>query len=155
MSSSNEKELYLEDFEVGQTIEIGSYFLSKEALIEFATQWDPQYFHLDEEQAKESPMGVLCASGLQTLSICQRLLVTNFTHRCALVGGLGMEDLSLFQPVLPDETLTANITITHVRRVSRGDRGIVSYEQKAYNPRNECVMSVGAKAMVLCRHTES
>ncbi len=151
MTDEYQKELYWEDFPVGKTFKLGCYFLSKKELIDFATQYDPQDFHIDEEKAKLTPMGVLCASGLQTVAICQRLTVKNLTERSALVAGVAMNNLKFNTPVLPDETLRAELTITEARRLSDGKRGLIRFEKHAYNPRNECVMSLESGLIMMCR----
>ena len=61
--------IYFEDFEPGRTWELGSYTFTEESIIEFARQYDPQYFHTDPVKAKESVFGGLVASGWQTLGI--------------------------------------------------------------------------------------
>ena len=67
--------LHYEDFPVGTVIPFGTYHLSKEQVIEFASEWDPQPMHLDEEAAKRSVLGGLAASGWQTSAIVVRLAV--------------------------------------------------------------------------------
>ena len=68
---------YYEDIEVGDTDEFGEYHVTKEEIIEFASKYDPQPFHTDEEAAKDSAFGELVASGWHTAAICMRLLVDN------------------------------------------------------------------------------
>ncbi|PYM06444.1 MAG: hypothetical protein DMD82_08685, partial [Candidatus Rokuibacteriota bacterium] len=65
---------YFEDFKPGEVIELGSRSISKESIIAFAKEFDPQVFHLDEEAAKQTIYGGLLASGCHTGSLMMRLL---------------------------------------------------------------------------------
>ena len=67
--------LYFEDHEVGQSAAIGSYRFTREAIIAFARDYDPQPFHLDEVAAAASLFGGLCASGWHTVSASMRVLI--------------------------------------------------------------------------------
>src|SRR5215472_19103949 len=68
---------FFEDFAVGQRREIGSFTFTSEAIKAFAAQYDPQRFHLDEEEGRKSLFGGLAASGWHVGSVCMKLLVTN------------------------------------------------------------------------------
>jgi len=145
--------LYWEDFHVGAQYDLGEYFLTQKELIEFATQYDPQDFHTDPVKALESPLGVLCATGIHTMGICQRLLVLGLFKNTAFVAGVKMGNMSLSKPVLPDESLSSALTITECRPLKDGLRGLISYEQRAYNPRDEQVLSVESSVIMLRRNT--
>ena len=145
------EKLYWEDFSEGAVIPIGEYYLPQDELIEFARKYDPQPFHIDPEAALESPLGCLCATGIHTMAICQRLIVDNLFLRTAFVAGIHMDGLRFTKPVLPEETLRMEITITGLRPVKDGKRGLVSYETRVYNPRNELAMTHQATIMVLRR----
>lgn len=68
--------LYFENLEIGDTFEAGEYTVTKEEIVEFAEQFDPQPFHTDEEAARDSMFGELIASGLHTLCLSVRLFIT-------------------------------------------------------------------------------
>jgi len=65
---------YFEDVRVGEQIELGDYEFTAENIKEFAAKFDPQSFHLDEEAAKHSMFGALCASGWHTSAACMKVL---------------------------------------------------------------------------------
>jgi hypothetical protein len=67
--------LYLEDFHPGDVGETPPRQISREEIVEFARQFDPQPFHLDEEAARRSPYGGLIASGWHTAALCMRMVV--------------------------------------------------------------------------------
>jgi len=143
--------LYWEDFQVGNEYELGEYFLTQKELIEFATQYDPQDFHMDPVKALESPLGILCATGIHTMGICQRLLVLGLFKNSAFIAGVKMGSLNLSKPVLPNESLRSNVSITETRPLKDGQRGLISYEQRAYNPRDEQVLSVESSILMMRR----
>ncbi|MCC7270730.1 MAG: dehydratase, partial [Rhodocyclaceae bacterium] len=70
----SKKKLYWEDFPVGSVAEYGGITLSKEDIVRFAREFDPQPFHIDEEAAKHSQFGGLIASGWHTCSLCMRMM---------------------------------------------------------------------------------
>ena len=84
---------YWEDFQPGQVRELGSTTVSRDEIIQFATQFDPQPFHLDDEAAKASVFGGLCASGWHTCAMAMRLMVTNFLHETSSLGSPGLDNL--------------------------------------------------------------
>ena len=65
---------YLEDLNIGDKFRSRDYKITLEEIIEFATKYDPQVFHLDEEKAKDHPIFQgIAASGWHTSSIVMRL----------------------------------------------------------------------------------
>jgi acyl dehydratase len=91
---------------VGETFELpGSYEVTKEEIIEFAEQYDPQPFHVDEAAAADSMFGGLVASGWHTCSMAMRLLVDGYLSESGSQGALGVDDLRWHQPVRPGDVL--------------------------------------------------
>ncbi|MGH1370941.1 MAG: MaoC/PaaZ C-terminal domain-containing protein [Cellvibrionaceae bacterium] len=145
-----------EELQPGFSLDLGSYHLSQDELISFARQYDPQTFHVDPEKAKQSPIGQLCASGLQTTAITQRLTVDELFSKTHLVAGLGVDKLRFYTPVLPDETLSASMLVKRAfRPPTASDRGIVIYDVEVTNPRGEKVSSMQATIMVMCRSSDN
>ncbi|WP_394738995.1 MaoC family dehydratase [Natronococcus roseus] len=122
---------YYEDLTVGDVFETGGYTVTKEEIVEFAEQFDPQPFHVDEEAAAESMFGELVASGLHTLCLSVRLFVTDVVqgeNGVANMGGLGMDDLRWHEPVRPGETLRVRVEVLEKNpSESRSDRGYVTF----------------------------
>jgi len=83
--------LHFEDFAVGDEFETGEYTVTKGAIVDFAEQFDPQPFHVDEDAAKESMFGELVASELHTLCLHSRPVVVDVMNGVANLGGRGME----------------------------------------------------------------
>ena len=84
--------LYFEDVKVGETMTVGDYKLTKKEIISFATQWDPQPYHIDKEAAKFSIYGTLTASGIHIVSIRTKLL-HQVRPKPAILGSLGWDEL--------------------------------------------------------------
>lgn len=102
---------YFEDISVGDTESFGTYTVSREEMVEFASQYDPQPFHVDPDVAAESPFGGLVASGWHTSAMTMRLLVDGFLADAATRGALGVDELRWLDPVKPGDTLTARTEI--------------------------------------------
>jgi acyl dehydratase len=105
--------LYLEDVVVGSEFLSGEVTVTAEEIIAFATQFDPQPFHLDSEAAKSSFFGGLAASGWHTTAITMRLLVTEGPSIAGGTIGAGGE-LTWPSPTRPGDRLHARITVESV-----------------------------------------
>ncbi|WP_233261532.1 MaoC/PaaZ C-terminal domain-containing protein [Vitiosangium sp. GDMCC 1.1324] len=92
---------YFEDFQVGQVLELGSYVVTREEILAFARQYDPQPFHVDEEAGRQSIYGSIIASGWQTAAICHRLLVRAVLEGSSSMGSPGLDELRWLRPVRP------------------------------------------------------
>jgi acyl dehydratase len=114
-----EPKFYWEDFAVGQVRDLGSISATREDIIAFARQFDPQPFHLDDEAAKASVFGGLCASGWHTCSMAMRLMVTNFLQNTASLGSPGLEGIKWLKPVFPDDVLRLQTTVLETKPMGR------------------------------------
>jgi acyl dehydratase len=135
--------IYFEDFTPGTVYELGSRTFTRDDIVAFARQYDPQPFHLDEEAAAASPFGGLIASGWQTASTCFRLSVDGFIGRAASLGSPGIDELRWLRPVRPGDTLTARAEVLEAKPSrSKPDRGAVRVRYDAFNQRGEQVLSM-------------
>lgn len=144
---------YYEDIEVGPSGRFGSYEMTKEEIIEFATRFDPQPFHLDDEFAKTTHFGALCASGWHTASALMRMLV-DYGKETGLVslGSPGLQDLKWAKPVFVGDILSAEREYLDKRlSKSKPGLGLVTFNNYVYNHHNDIVMSVTGTMMVACR----
>jgi acyl dehydratase len=130
--------LHFEDFPDGEVLTYGAYEVTTDEIKEFAAEYDPQPFHLDEEAGRASILGGLCASGWQVCAIMNRLNVDAYLARSASMGSFGLEEVKWLKPVFPGETLTIRRT-TLDRRVSarRPDMGIVKFHWQVFNAAGE------------------
>ena len=140
--------IYWEDFAAGQTRELGSLSVSREEILDFARQYDPQPFHLDEAAAQASVFGGLCASGWHTCALAMRLMVTNFLHQTASLGSPGLDGVRWLKPVFPGDTLHLRHTILATRPMrKRADVGLVQTQWDLFNQHGEQVLAMNGWGM--------
>ena len=145
MSSEDARTIryYWEDMQVGSERDLGTITATREEIIAFATQFDPQPFHLDDEVAEASVFGGLCASGWHTCAMAMRLMVTNFLHEAASLGSPGLESLQWKKPVMPNDTLHLTYKILASRAMrSKPDVGLVRTQWVMHNQHGECVLQM-------------
>ena len=134
---------YLEDVKPGEVIELGRRVISKESILAFAREFDPQPFHVDEEAAKTTIYGGLLASGWHTASVMMRLLADGFLNETVSLGSPGVDELRWTAPVRPDDTLSARLTVLEtIPSRRRPDRGVVRSLIEVRNQRGDVVMTV-------------
>lgn len=141
-------EYYFEDFSVGLTIELGAREVSREEMIAFASRYDPQSFHTDEEAAKTSMYGGLIASGFHTCAITMRLMCDGYLLTAASLGSPGVDNVRWLRPVRPGDTLRGQMTVLESRAsASKPDRGTVRHKWELFNQRDELVMTMEGYGM--------
>ncbi|WP_254525694.1 MaoC family dehydratase [Natrinema caseinilyticum] len=139
---------YFEDLDPGDVFETRSYTIEKDEIVEFAEEFDPQPFHVDEAAAGESIFGELIASGHHTMCIASKLTVEDVFDEIANLGGRGMDDLRFRRPVQPGDTLRVELEVIEKSASDRhADRGDVTFEQRVYNDDAE-VLSVRMQCIV-------
>ena len=142
-------DIYFEDFAAGQTYDLGSHTFDRAAIIEFATEFDPQPFHVDEDLAQQSIYGGLIASGWQTCAIYMRLLCDGLLLQVHSMGSPGVDELRWLGPVRPGDTLSAQLKIEEVRASkSKPDRGIVMTAGELRNQAGDLVLTLKSPLMV-------
>jgi acyl dehydratase len=143
---------YFEDVRVGDVMRFGRYEVTKEEIVEYARQFDPQPFHLDEEAAKASRFGGLIASGWHTGAMFIRMVAEHMTPVHATAGAMGFDDLKWLRPVRPGDVLSVESEIREkTESRSRPDRGTVKIESRVINQRGEVAMSLVSLVIYLRR----
>jgi len=139
---------YFEDFVIGERDVVGSYRVSREEIVEFATRFDPQPFHVDEAAARASIFGGLTGSSCHTFALMS-LIHHRSGEETALVANLGAEHLRFPAPLRPDDevTLTSECLAKRVS-ASRPTIGIVTTRSLLTNQRDETVMDMQTRFMV-------
>jgi acyl dehydratase len=133
---------YFEDFPVGEVFEYGDRLVTAEEIVEFARQFDPQPFHLDDAAARGTQAGGLIASGWQTACLLMRMSCDGFVLRTASQGAPGMEELNWVRPVRPGDRLRARRTTLSARvSRSRPEIGLVGFQFEVLNQDGETVMT--------------
>jgi len=147
---SEVQQLYLDDLHVGQRFTSGSSLMEAARIKEFAAEFDPQPFHLDEAAAGASVFKGLAASGWHTAAVAMRLLVAGLPFANGIIG-LGGE-IAWPKPTRPGDTLQVEseiIEITPSR--SKPQQGIVTVRSTMFNQDREAVYLLTAKLLVLRR----
>lgn len=111
MAADTQNFIPFERFEIGQVQEFGAYEVTKDEIIEFASKYDAQFFHLDEEAAKDSLFGGLCASGWHTCAMTMAMMVENLEKTGRSLGSPGVDMLRWLKPVYPGEVLSVRMEV--------------------------------------------
>ncbi len=137
-----------EDFPPGRVIDCGSTTVSREAMLDFARQFDPQPFHVDEEAARQSLFGGLVASGWHTCAMAMRLMCDAYLLRTTSQGSPGIDELRWLKPVRPGDVLRLRMTVLDARPMrSKPDLGLVQSHWELFNQDDAVVLSMKGWAM--------
>lgn len=145
--------LYFEQFEPGQRFDhlVRRTVTETDNLLFSALTMNPAALHLDAEYAKTTPYGERVVNSVFTLGLLVGLTVYDTTYGTTL-GNLGWEEVKFPRPVLIGDTLHAVTTVVSKRESkSRSDAGIVIFDQRAYNQRDEEVASCRRAALMMKR----
>lgn len=158
---------FFEDMEVGQRRDVGSFTFTADGIKKFAAQFDPQRFHLDEDEGRKSLFGGLAASGWHVGSVCMKLLVADGQRQAreaaergekiAIWGpSPGFRELRWIRPVLAGDTVSFTSEVESLRTSEkRPEWGIVQARHTGANQRGELVYSLLATAFVPRRNANS
>ena len=141
--------LCFEDFAPGAVFELGTTELTRERILSFAREFDPQPFHVDEEAARQSIYGGLIASGWHTCAAFMRLFTEGVLNRSKSLGSPGVDELRWLKPVRPGDVLRARYTVLSVEpHPRRPDRGTVRSLAEVFNQDGVLVMTVRAANLI-------
>ena len=142
---------WFEDIVIDEVFDLGAHTFDAHEIVRFATLYDPQYFHLDAEQAKHSHFGGLVASGWHTVSVGHRLMVDTLFAEEERLRGLGQEpgvsgpspgvnSMDFKVPVRPGDTVRYELVVTDKRKSnSIPGWGLLFNKITAVNQRGELV----------------
>jgi acyl dehydratase len=140
---------HFEDFVPGQVREYGPRHVTREEILAFAAEFDPQPMHLDEEAARGSLLGGLAASGWHTCCLMMRMMADGFLLDTASMGSPGVDEVRWLRPVRPDDRLTLRASVREARvSQSRPERGLVGFLFEMHNAQGECVMMQTCTIMI-------
>lgn len=142
---------YFEDLTEGDELRCRPVVLTREAIVAFAREFDPQPFHMDEQAAAQSFFGGLIASSLHTLSACTRVVV-DALGGVAILSRVGMDEVKMYNPVRPGDVLSVQARWTDLKRSrSKSDRGFAAIRCSVFNQRGEPIIEYGYRYMIACR----
>lgn len=140
---------FFEDCAVGDIfVSQHTYRVTAEEIKSFATQWDPQRYHLDEAEAKKV-VGQLFAPALLTLCISFKLTHDSGYFEILPAAGLGLEEIRIPKPVFVDDQLHAKVTVVAKRESqSKPGLGLLSHKTEMFNQHGEMVLSYVVPSLV-------
>ena len=104
------------DFAEGKEYLLDPITIGKEEIIEFAEEFDPAFFHIDEEAAKASLLGELIASGFHTCAITMKMICKSYLLRSTSQGAPEVEEINWHSPVKPGDTLQGKSVVLEGRQ---------------------------------------
>ncbi len=123
--------------------EFGSRTVTREEIVAVAPQFDPQPFHLDEDAARASLFGGLCASGWHTCALAMRMMCDDYLLRSASLGSPGLDAVRWTRPVFPGDTLRVRLTVLEARPMaSRPGVGLVRSRWEVFNQNDDAVLTM-------------
>ena len=146
---------YFEDFDIDQRISFGRYSVTQEEIIEFAKRYDPQAFHVDENDSLTVELGGLMASGWHTTAIFMRLAVDAYLAGAAVLTSPGVDELRWLAPVRAGDIISGEAIVEGARlSISKPDRGILTTGVVLWNQREEEVVRMATHVFVRVRSSQ-
>ena len=143
--------IFWDDLTDGMRLPCRTVSFDRHGIVEFAREFDPQPIHVDENAARASIFGGLVASSLHTLAACTRSVVDS-EQRLAILTGIGLNAVEMFNPVRPGDVLSIDAHWTELRRCrSKPDRGFATLACNVTNQRGDRVIKYGYRYLVARR----
>ena len=140
---------FFEDLEVGERFVSDWTHLTTDEIVRFSTEFDRQYFHLDEEQAKASPFGGLIASGAHTFAVWNRINL-NINGDIAWIAGIGFDEFRFPNPMRPDVDFRATSELLSKREsASDPTRGITVHHYQLITRSGDVLFTCQNPALVV------
>lgn len=134
------------EFQVGQVLEAGPYAVSEAEILDFARQWDPQWFHTDVAAAEQGPFQGLIASGWHSCGIAMRLAADAFLAGSESYASPGLAYLKWLNPVRPGDQLRLKAEVLETR-LSRSGLGVLRWRWLLLNQAGTEVLDVEATSL--------
>lgn len=145
--TSKTMRLSAEQMPVGVEVDCGSHVVTEDQIVEFASLWDPQYFHVDQEAAVHSDFGGLIASGVHTTAIFQRLAATGMYRKYDVIAGKEIHNLRFLRPVRAGDVLTATLLVQSVEPDGPG-RCLVTIHGSLHNQHGRPVLELEVDSLL-------
>jgi acyl dehydratase len=138
-----------EDFKLGRLGRFGPRHVTREEILAFAAEFDPQPMHLDEAAASRSMLKGLSGSGWHLCSIVMRMMFDGFIGRTASLGSPGVTDLRWLAPLRPGDEVVLDVEVTEARiSRSRPTTGIVTFKAVASNAAGQALCEMVSPIIV-------
>jgi acyl dehydratase len=147
--------LHWEDFSPGQVTDCGSRLVTREEIVAFAAEYDPQPMHLDEDAAREGLMGGLVASGWHSCCILMRMLSDNILGQATFLGAPGVDEVRWLAPIRPGDRIKARASVLETRASrSRPEMGFVKFRFELVDPTDKPLLTLLVSPMFARRFPE-
>ena len=144
--------LHWEDFAAGSVARYGPRTITREEILAFAAEFDPQPMHADEEAARATMLGGLIASGWHTCALAMRMIADGFVLKSASMGSPGVEEARWLRPVRPGDSLTLRASVVETRPSgSRPGMGLIKFHYEMLDQSDNCVMTLVSTMMIARR----
>lgn len=121
-----------DDFSIGDTFKTATYQISEDEIIKFASEFDPQYMHIDKKKASEGRFNGIIASGMHTMSLSFKLWVETGKYGEDVVAGTQMSNVKFSKPVYPNDTLRVVAEVTNKHSIKK-ENGLLTVALTTYN----------------------
>jgi acyl dehydratase len=128
----------LDEFTLGDIFETKSHRLTKEDIMRFAGEFDPQYMHLDEKKAKQGRFNGIIASGIHTLSISFKLWIEEGRYGEDVIAGTRMNNIKFIKPVFPNDELRVIVEVID-KKALKNETGLLTVLLSTFNGKEEKV----------------
>ena len=147
--------LTFEDFELGHFMTIGPRRVTRDEIVAFAAEFDPQPMHLDDEAARHSLLRGLAGSGWHMCALAMRMQVDAFLSNAASLSGLGAPECRWLSPLRPDDQISLDVTVLQKRLSrSRPGTGVVTLRTDMFNASRVALMTLSTNVLFGCRNAQ-
>jgi acyl dehydratase len=147
---------YFEDFAAGEVISLPGRQVTRAEIIAFATEYDPQPFHLDEDAARDSLLGGLAASGWHSCCLLMRMISDGLLAETRFMGAPGIEEVRWLAPLRPGDTISVRATVLEIRASrSRPELGFVKFLFEMCNARGDVLTALTVSPMFERRDSDN
>jgi acyl dehydratase len=143
--------LYFEDMVVGTKAAFGVYAVTREEVVEFASRFDPQPFHLNDEAAAQTFFGRMSASGMHTCAMTMKMMVDHWQqgNPVASLGSPGVDNLRWIKPVYPGDILRLETELVEKRQSqSKPEMGFIKSRVSVFNQKDDVVMTMVTNGII-------
>jgi acyl dehydratase len=142
------QKLHWEDFQPGAVAVYGPRLVTREEIVAFAAEFDPQPMHLDEAAASMTPLGGLGASGWHICCLLMRIIADGFVLEGSSMGSPGVDELRWLQPLRPGTNIRVRATVLESRpSKSRSDMGLTKFRYEVLDEAGNCLTSMVSTSM--------
>jgi acyl dehydratase len=134
---------YWEDFQPGAVTVYGPRLVTREEIVAFAAEFDPQPMHLDEEAARKTLLGGLAASGWHTCCVFMRIVADGYILDSSSMGGPGVDEVRWLRPLRPGTNVRVRATVVESRpSKSRPEMGLTKFNYEMLDESDAAIMTL-------------